>query len=84
MVQFTERQMRRLKRKAALDRVSFSELVRRSVERALPETKEETEDEKWRRATAALGKFRSGRRDIAAHHDKYFSQSAAARRGRRK
>jgi len=85
MVQFTEQQMHRLKQKAALEKVSVSELVRRSVERAFPETDEQTGDEKWRRATAAVGKFRSGVRDLAARHDEYFHHAvAASRRSRRK
>ena len=83
MVQFTEQQMRRLKRKAAAEKISFSELVRRSVDRAFPET-DESMDEKWRRATAAGGKFHSGLRDLARNHDKYFVEAIMAKLGSRK
>jgi len=84
MVQFTEQQMQRLKRKAALEKVSVSELVRRSVERAFPATEEPTGEEKWLRATSVVGKFRSGVHDLAARHDEYFVQTIEAGRGSRK
>jgi hypothetical protein len=78
MVQFTEQQMRRLKRKAASEKVSVSELVRRSVERTFPETDEQSEEEKWRRASALVGKFRSNVHDLAARHDEYFAEAIEA------
>lgn len=85
MVQFTEQQMRRLKRKAASEKVSVSEVVRRSIDLAFQETDEPTLDEKWRRAMAAVGTLGSGVHDLATRHDDYFVEAVeSSHRSRKK
>ena len=78
MVQFTEEQMRRLKQRAVAEKVSVSEVVRRSVERSFREEREPSLEEKWRRATAVVGKFHSGVRDLSTNHDRYFVEAIEA------
>ena len=77
-VGFTEEQMRRLKQRAAAEKVSVSEVVRRSVERSFRDEREPSLEEKWRRATAVVGKFRFGPKDLATRHDDYFVEALEA------
>ncbi|MBI2322782.1 MAG: ribbon-helix-helix domain-containing protein [Chloroflexi bacterium] len=70
-IQLTEEQARALKAAAARRGVSIAELVRQGVERILAE---DAEAEKWRRAEALIGRFHSGRNDIAVEHDRYLAE----------
>ena len=75
-VQLTDAQAAKLKRLAAQHGVSISALVREAVESIDDETKDE---EKWRRALAVVGKYRSGSglKDIARNHDKYLAEDVS-------
>ncbi|MBI4729601.1 MAG: ribbon-helix-helix domain-containing protein [Acidobacteria bacterium] len=77
-VQFTEEQGRRLRRLAAEMGVSVSELVRRGVELLLRSEEEPPGADVHERALAAVGRFRSGCRDIAAEHDRYLDEAFGA------
>ena len=70
-IQLTEEQARALKELAAEEGVSMAELIRRSVEYTI---KAREEDEKWRKASLAIGQFHSGLTDVAESHDKYLDE----------
>jgi predicted DNA-binding protein len=67
----TEAQKRRLNDLARRRGISMAELIRQAVERIL-----EDEDERWRRASSVVGRFRSGSSDISTRHDDYLAEEA--------
>ncbi len=67
-VQLTDQQVAELRRLAARSGVSVAELVRRGVEPLLHGGPDAV-DERYRRAAGVVGRFQSGRRDVAAEHD---------------
>lgn len=74
-VQLTEKQVRSLKRLAVARQVSMAELIRQGVDAVLRSDAGIDLDEKRRRAIAAAGRFRSGRRDISQKHDQYLAEA---------
>jgi hypothetical protein len=76
-IQLTEQQARGLKERAAREKVSMAELVRRSVEMLLSSPHPDDEDEKWERAMKAIGFFDSGLTDLSINHDKYLAEAYA-------
>lgn len=68
-IQLSEDQASGLKRLAAERGVSMATLVREAVDRTLSETDWQA---RRRRALAVVGKYRSGRTDIARDHDRYL------------
>lgn len=68
-IQLTTEQAQQLKVLAQRMDVSMAELVRRAVERILADMDEE---EKWRRASDAIGRFRDADLDVAEQHDEYL------------
>ena len=76
-VQLTEEQLRRLKRLAADRDVSIAELVRNGVDTILDAAESGSQTDRARRALAALGRFRSGRFDVAREHDRYLAEAYA-------
>ncbi len=68
-VQLTEQQAADLRRLAARSGLSVAELVRRGVEPLLREGGPNALDERYRRAASAVGRFRSGRGNVAVEHD---------------
>ena len=78
-VQLTEEQLRRLKRLAADRDVSVAELVRNGVDGILDAGERASQTDRERRALAALGRFRSGRSDVAREHDRYLAEAYAQR-----
>ena len=78
-VQLTEEQLRRLKRLAADRDVSIAELVRNGVDTILDAAESGSQTDRTRRALAALGRFRSGRCDVAREHDRYLAEAYAQR-----
>lgn len=71
-IQFEEEQAKRLRALAAARRLSIAAIVREAVDAYRPSTL--TEDEKWKRALAVLGKFSSGVGDLSVNHDGYFGE----------
>ena len=71
-VQFTEQQLSLLKRLATARGVSVAELVRNGVDLLLDAAQHAPETDRARRALAVAGRFRSGRNDVARHHDRYL------------
>lgn len=72
MIQLSEAQAQKLERRAKLEGVSMSELVRQGIDIVLetPSRKEELR----RRAANAIGFASSGDRDVARRHDKYLAE----------
>lgn len=73
-VQFTEAQMRKLKRLAAERGVSVAALIREAID-LLVRGAPEGEADRRQRALRAAGRFRSGRTDLATEHDRYLDDT---------
>jgi hypothetical protein len=74
-VQLTEAQMRMLKRLATERGVSVAELIRQSVDLFVRSVGAVDDQEQRRRALATAGRFRSGRKDLAAEHDRHLAEA---------
>lgn len=75
-IQLTEEQHRRLKRWADRLGISMAEAVRRCVEERLAyEQVEPGRANRIREAMAVVGKYRSGRSDVAERHDDYLADA---------
>jgi hypothetical protein len=75
-IQLTDRQARSLRKLAQRCGVSVAELVRRGVDQVLASGPSGGADHKKRKAIAAAGRFRSGRRDVSVRHDHYLSEDS--------
>ncbi len=73
-IQLTEEQSRTLKSLAAWRGVPVAELIRRSVDSYIRSSVGADDQERRRRATDAVGKFRSGQTDVSADHDRYLAE----------
>ena len=73
-IQLAEEDLARLRKVAAEEGVSVSEVVRRGIRQVLGAAQTRSRDELARRALGAAGKFRSGKHDIARRHDEYLSE----------
>lgn len=75
-IQLTEEQHRQLKRWAAGHGISLAEAVRRSVAEHLAREQRETgRPDRVREAMSVIGRFASGRSDVAARHDAYLEDA---------
>ena len=74
-IQLTEEQMKSLKKLAGERHVSLAELIRQGVDAVLRSSGAITIEERRRRAIAAAGRFRSGRRDLSAKHDQHLAEA---------
>lgn len=75
-IQLTEAQHRSLKRWAARLGISLAEAVRRCVaERLGQEETRTSRADRVREARAVVGKYASGRSDVADRHDEYLSDA---------
>ena len=72
IVQLTEKQMQRLRRRAKGEDVSVSELVRRGVDSLLATPI--PDEDAIRKAKEAVGFADLGLRDLADRHDEYFAR----------
>jgi Arc/MetJ-type ribon-helix-helix transcriptional regulator len=69
-ISLDERQMEGLRELARRRKVSMAELVREAVDALL----EKPTPDQWERASAVIGKFRSGSPNIARDHDAYLDE----------
>lgn len=69
----TEAQAARLRRLARRRKTSMAALIRDAVDRVYSEPG--PADDPWDRAIAAIGGFRSGRRDGSENHDDAFADA---------
>ena len=74
-IQLPEQQVTLLKRLAAQQHVSMAELIRRAVDLFTLSPDAANIKEQRERAIAAVGRFHSGRRDLAARHDDYLAEA---------
>lgn len=72
-IQLSEEQSRLLKRLSAELDESVAELIRRAVEMFVGVNGPADPAETRRRARNAAGRFRSGKKDVSADHDKYLA-----------
>jgi Arc/MetJ-type ribon-helix-helix transcriptional regulator len=71
-VQLTDDQARRLKSMAGERGISMAALIRDGVERVLADGDRQ---ERWRRALAVVGKYRSGdHSNVSEDHDRYLEE----------
>jgi predicted DNA-binding ribbon-helix-helix protein len=73
-IQLEEAQYQRLKEAARRESVSLAEMIRRCVERGLPEITNERA-KRYAHARAVLGRFHSGRTDTAERHDDALAEA---------
>lgn len=71
-VQFTERQVARIRREAARQGISESAVIREALDKGFGGDARGPTDEQWERALAVVGKFPSGLTDLSAEHDRYL------------
>ena len=76
-VQLPEEDLAELRRQAAEQGVSVSELVRRGVRHVLDGRRKPSRQELMRRALEVAGKYSSGQPDIAQRHDEYLAEAYA-------
>ena len=70
-IQLTDEQARILRKLAHEEGVSMAELIRRAIDRMV---EDDEEGERWRRATAVIGRFRGGPADLSVRHDDYLAE----------
>jgi hypothetical protein len=74
-IQLTEDQVKALKKIASKKQVSLAELIRQGVNTLIRSSGEIPSEELKRRAIAAAGRFRSGKKDISTKHDEYLTEA---------
>jgi len=75
-IQLTDELATHIKDLAAQEHVSMAEMIRRAVTRLLEATPKAEADDRYARALAASGTFRSGRRRVSTAHDAAFAEAA--------
>lgn len=79
-IQLTEAQMKELKKIAAARGVSLAKVIREAVDGViLPGGVKVDRKEIIKRALAAMGKYKSGIRDLSTAHDKYLAEDFGRR-----
>ncbi len=76
-IQLTKGQARTLKRLAREQKRSVAELIRQSVDLYLASKGELPLNKQYERATAVVGKYRSGDADLGSNHDQYLAEAYA-------
>ena len=74
-IQLTERQAAALRREAARRGISDAAVVRDLVERWIGERTQEDLGSRYGRALRVVGRFRSGKTNIAREHDRYLGEN---------
>ncbi|MGE5601768.1 MAG: CopG family transcriptional regulator [Nitrososphaerales archaeon] len=74
-IQLTNEQARKLKAIAHERNISMAEAAREAIAQWLETAGTVPQDERRRRAMAAVGKFHSGKNDISEHHDRYLAEA---------
>jgi hypothetical protein len=71
-IQITEDQAKAIKRIALSRHLSVAELIRRAIDIMVKSSQVADPEERLKRAIEVVGKFGSGKHDIAKGHDKYL------------
>ena len=74
-IQLTDEQWKTLRKMAAERNLSLAELVRQGVNILLRSYGLVSREERWERALAAVGRFRSGRKDLSRKHDEHLAEA---------
>jgi hypothetical protein len=74
-IQLTEGQAKTLKRLAKQQQRSVAALIRQSIDLYLARRGELPLDERYERALAVVGKYRSGDADLGRNHDRYLAEA---------
>jgi len=74
-IQLSEDQARIVKAFAAAQGVSAAEVIRRAIDAVVQAPSAVDVTEKRKRAIAVVGKFKSGKDDIASRHDDYLAEA---------
>jgi hypothetical protein len=74
-VQLTEEQAFLIKKVAMESHISVAEAIRQGIDAFLRSTGPSKQDERLKRALAAAGRFRSGKRDISRRHNTYLAEA---------
>ena len=72
-ISLTDEQARRLRGLARRRHTSMAALIRDAVDRVYPEAGHT--DERWQKALASVGGFRSGVSDVSAEHDRELDEA---------
>lgn len=73
-IQLAESQAHRLKEAARLEGVSLAEMIRRCVDRALPQFSSD-QATRYANARKAIGAFTAKQHDISEQHDQYLDEA---------
>jgi len=74
-IQLTEGQAKTLKRLAKQQQRSVADLIRQSIDLYLAQRGELPLDERYERALAMSGKYRSDAADLGRNHDRYLAEA---------
>ena len=75
-IQLTDDLAAHIKDLAAREHVSMAEMIRRAVGRFLETSPKAGADDRYARALAAAGRFRSDHRDLSVRHDAEFAEAS--------
>ena len=75
-IQLTDELAAHIKDAAAREHVSMAEMIRQAVARFLETASKAKSGDRYERALAAAGRFRSGRRDLSVRHDAEFAEAS--------
>jgi predicted transcriptional regulator len=76
-IQLTEDEAEAVKRLASERSVSMAAVIRDAVDQYVSRESGASLDERWQRSLAAVGGFRSGRRNLSQTHDDEFAVAAS-------
>lgn len=74
-IQLTEAQAAKLRRRAAREKVSVAELIRRSIDQTLDAPQPISGDRRRQKALGIIGAFASGQPDLARRHDDVLAEA---------
>lgn len=74
-IQLTEAQAAQLRRRAAREKVSVAELIRRSIDQTLSSPQTAPPDRRRQKALEIIGAFGSGQPDLARRHDDALAEA---------
>lgn len=74
-IELTSDQEEALRRLAEKTHKSVEEMVRESLQRLLHESAQADWESRKTRALNAVGRFRSGQRDVSGQHDQYLAEA---------
>ena len=73
--QLTARQTQLIRREASRRGLSDAALIRSLVDELERVGARRVADDRWERALAAVGRFRSGRKDVSRDHDRHLADA---------